>query len=264
MKKIMTITIAAAMVAAMAGTVSAEEAVVAGNIEEVPDTSVSVTLDFASAYVFRGYTFNDSTVFQPGIEASGLGLPEKFGSATVGAWGNVNFNDYNGSDYASQFSEIDWYGSYSLPTLLEGVDLFVGYTEYTYPGAAPADADKEVNAGAGFEIAGVALGATVYQLVGGAYTGDTWYEASAGYGFDLSEGLALGLAADVRFVDSDGGESGFNDYTLGADISYALTDTWSVGISATYIGQGDDSVLVDGKGAYDVDFVGVLSLAGAF
>jgi hypothetical protein len=61
-----------------------------------------------------------------------------------------------------------------------------------------------------------------------------------------------------------GGESGFNDYTLGANVNYALSDIWSAGASMTYIGQGDDEVLPDGMGAYDTDVVGTLSLAASF
>jgi len=237
-------------------------AMAAGLVASVA-SAVDVTMDFASAYVFRGYTFNDGAVSQPGIEASRLGLPEEYGSVSVGAWGNANLDSYNGNEFGSEFSEIDMYGSYSPPSLVDGLDLFIGYTEYTYPWGGGA-ADKEVNAGAGYEVAGVALGATVYQLVGGAYVGDTWYELSAGYGIDVSEELAVGLAADARFVDSVGGESGFNDYTLGADVSYTLSDVWGIGASVTYIGQGDDEVLVEAPGAYDVDVVGMLSLAASF
>lgn len=248
MKKIIATTIAAGLVAssAMAG--------------------ASVTADFASAYVFRGTTFNDGFVIQPGVEADGLGLPEEYGALAVGAWGNIDVADpYDGGQQTSQFSEIDWYGSYSLPTLVSNLDLFIGYCEYTYP-LNGGSADKEVNVGAGYEIAGVALGATVYRLIGGAYVGDTWYEFSAGYGFDLSEELALGLAADARFVDSVTGGSGFNDYTLGADLSYALNDVWGIGASITYIGQGDDEVLadIDMGGGYDVDFVGMFSVGASF
>ncbi len=245
MKKMITTAVAAGLAGAMAAS-----------------ADVSVTADFASAYVFRGYTFNDGPVIQPGIEASGLGVPEGYGSVTVGTWGNINLDDYGNTLDTSEFSEVDWYGSYSLPTLVEGLDLFVGYCEYTYPLGGVAD--KEVNVGAGFEVAGVSLGATIYRLIGGTYVGDTWYEFSAGYSLDLAEGLTGGVAADARFVDSVGGMSGFNDYTLGADVSYALSDVWSIGASLTYIGQGDDEVLADGMYGYDTDVVGMISLAAGF
>jgi hypothetical protein len=37
---------------------------------------VSAYVDFASAYVFRGVTLNNGLVMQPGVEVSGLPIPE--------------------------------------------------------------------------------------------------------------------------------------------------------------------------------------------
>ena len=149
MKKIITTTIAAGLIA---GAASAE---------------VSSTFDFASAYVFRGVTFNDGLVFQPGLEATGFGLPEAYGSFTMGAWANMDLNDYLPSRPTSNFSEIDLYFSYSLPTFVEGLGLFVGYTDYTYPNLI-GSSEKEANIGAGYEVAGVDLGLTAYRGIGGA------------------------------------------------------------------------------------------------
>ncbi|HSR87586.1 MAG TPA: hypothetical protein VLL07_01425, partial [Pontiella sp.] len=117
--------------------------IAAGLVASVATASVDVTLDLASAYVFRGVTFNDGAVFQPGIEASGLGLPEEYGAVAVGAWANYDIDDYGDTLESSEFSEVDWYLSYSLPTFVEGLDLFVGYTEYTYP-AAGVDEDGNI------------------------------------------------------------------------------------------------------------------------
>ena len=140
MKKIITTTIAAGLIA---GAASAE---------------VSSTFDFASAYVFRGVTFNDGLVFQPGLEATGFGLPEAYGSFTMGAWANMDLNEYLPTRATSEFSEIDLYFSYSLPTFVEGLDLYVGLTEYTYEATIGSLNEKELNFGAGYELAGFALG----------------------------------------------------------------------------------------------------------
>jgi uncharacterized protein (TIGR02001 family) len=243
----------------------------AGLMASVASAEVSVTADFATAYVFRGVTFNNGFVIQPGIEAGGLGLPEKYGSVAVGAWGNYDVEDYGGNLDSSEFSEVDWYGSYSLPTFVEDLDLFVGYTEYTYPNAAD-DADKEAALGAGYEIMGIGVGATWYRGIGGEVSGDNWFEGSIGYGFDISEDLAVGVAADVRFLDSRDGDSGWNDYTIGGDIGYVLNDVWSIGASLTYIGQCDSGVLADETTndpadpsfGYSVDMVGMFSVAASF
>lgn len=246
MKKMFTAGIAAALIA---GAAVAE---------------VSTTFDFASAYVYRGVTYNNGLVFQPGIEASGLGLPEAYGGITVGAWANMDIDDYDGTITAtSEFSEIDLYFSYSLPTLVDGLDLFVGYCDYTYPYGGDTS-DKEASIGAGYEIAGVGLGLTYYQGVGGALNGSSYIELDASYGLEFTEELSGSIDAGVAFADYEGGESGLNDYDIGASISYALSDVWSAGATVTYIGQGDDKVLPEGQYAYDVEVVGVLSLGASF
>jgi uncharacterized protein (TIGR02001 family) len=229
----------------------------AGLVVSSSFAAVSTTLDLASAYVFRGATLNDGAVFQPGIEASGFEIPEEYGAVALGAWANYDINDY-GAAPGSTFTETDWYISYSLPPLVEGLDLFVGYTEYMYGGAAR---DEELNIGAGYEIAGVALGLTYYQGVGGLIGTSSYIEGAASYALDISEALSASVDATIGFADQDGGENGFQDYSIGATIGGPLTESWSWGLTGTYIGQGDDKVLPDGVGAYDVDFVGMLSLA---
>ncbi len=244
MKKVITTTIAAGLVASVAS------------------AGVSTTFDFASAYVFRGVTLNDGAVFQPGIEASGFGMPEEWGGVAFGAWGNYDINDYDGNVPGSTFTETDWYVSYSLPSFVDGLDLFLGYAEYTYGGPAR---DEELNFGAGYEVAGVGLGLTLYQGVGGLIGQQTYIEATAGYGMDFTEELSGSIDASVGFITYDdsvtGLDDGFHNYSIGASIGYALSDTWSAGASVTYIGQGDDMVLPDGVFGYDVSAVGMLSLA---
>ena len=220
----------------------------------------SVSADFASAYVFRGVTFNDEAVFQPGVE-SGLPIPEEYGSLAIGAWGNYDIGDYGGSLKSSEFSEVDLYASYGLPALIDGVDLSIGWTEYTYPTGGVSD--KEVSLGAGFSVSNIALGATAYLGVGGAAEGTTYFEFTAGYDLELDEDLALSLGGSFAYVDFEDGENGLHDGSLSAALSYAFAEGWSAGISGTYIAQLDDEVLVDVEdgGGYDVEFVGMFSLA---
>lgn len=252
MKKIITTSIAAAMVAGMAA------------------AGVDVTMDFASAYVFRGVTLSDGPSFQPGIEASGLGLPEAYGGVAVGAWGACDLDDsYTGAS-SSTFQETDWYASYSLPAFVEGLDLSVGYCEYSYGAGA---SDKEFNVGAGYSIVGIGLGATYYQGVGGGIDTSAYGELSAGYDIEATEDLAVSLGARVGYADPASGTSGFADYDLSLGVNYALGEVWSAGLSVAYIGQIDDEVLADetlssdpvnGSLGYDVDFVTMLSFAASF
>ena len=59
-------------------------------------SAMSTSVDFASAYVFRGQTFNDGFVIQPGVEGAGL---------TVGVWANIDMDNVA----VDQVSEIDLY-----------------------------------------------------------------------------------------------------------------------------------------------------------
>jgi len=204
---------------------------------------VSVTADFASAYVFRGVTFNDGAVFQPGIEVTEFPLPEEIGSFVVGAWGNYDIDDYDGNLMSSEFSEIDLYASYTLP--IEIVDLSGGYTSYTYPNGGPAD--KEVSAAIGKAIAGFDLAAAAYFGIGGSIEDSEYYEFGLEYGFALTEALGLSIGGTAAYLDPDGdtGVSGWHNATATAGISYALTENWGLSASVTYVGQLNDKVLTD-------------------
>ncbi|VGO14897.1 hypothetical protein PDESU_03467 [Pontiella desulfatans] len=259
MKKIITTTIAAGLIA---GVAMAE---------------VGVTMDFASAYVFRGVTLSDKASFQPGIEASGFGLAEEYGAVSVGAWGACDLGDsYTGAS-SSTFQETDWYATYSLPSFVDGLDLYVGYCEYTY---GAGSSDKEANVGVGYAIGDASLGMTYYQGVGGVIGSSAYGEFSAGYDIAATEELGVSLGARVGYADPSGGKSGFADYDLSVGVGYALGEVWSVGASIAYIGQIDDKVLgdayyetkdEDGDGeedgwqlGYDVDVVAMLSIGASF
>lgn len=253
MKKIMTKSIAVGMIAAVAGTVSAAEDIVV--VEESTASSVSVTMDFVSSYVFRGVTLSDEAGFQPGIEVSGLGLPAEYGSITVGVWGA---GDFDGDD-SSTFIETDYYASYSLP--IDFMDVSIGYTEYTY---SAGEADKEMSIGLGYEVVGIGLAATFYQGVGGLIGSTRYFELGAGYDLPLSDEFVVSFGARVGYADQADngvmdGESGFSDYDIGLAASYALSERWSAGASIAYIGQIDDDVLTDDN--YDKESVGMFSLA---
>ena len=230
-----TVQLAAAAVAATLLTGAAEPVL----------ADASVTVDIASAYVFRGITFNDGPVVQPGIEVSLHGL-------TLGAWGNLDLDDYDGAVAKNQFSEIDWYLGYGVEAGL--AEFGIGYTEYTYPGAE-GDADREVSLGVGLDVP-LSPELAVYYGVGGGIKKDIYVEAGIGHGFALMDGLDLDLGAAIGYLSPDEGESGFSAWSLTAGVTYGM-----LGASVTYYGQIDDDVLPDGPGAYDVEVVGMLSLA---
>jgi len=246
MKKMMMTTLATCLIAGMA---SAE---------------MSLTTDFASAFVFRGVTRSDGLVVQPGFSATGLGLPEKYGMVLFGVWGNYTLSDYGGSE-GSNFSEIDWYGAYYLPQLVTGLDLSVGYTEYTFGTGSiyAGTSEAEINLEAGYKLAGALIGLRYNQGVGGVVGTDAYTELSLGYGANFTTNLSGSVTAHLGYADLDSGASGFQSYDIGGGLVYALNEMWGIGASLTYIGQGDDEILPEGIDGYDVDLVGKISLSCA-
>jgi len=231
----------------------------------------SATLDLASAYVFRGATFNDGLVAQPGLEVSGMPV-------TVGVWGNVDIDDYDGALDEGQFSEVDLYASYDLP-MPEGclLGLSVGYTEYLYPGfggavletdvdgkavaaAVQGESDREFSLSAGLDLP-LSPSVTVYYGVAGGLEDSVYVEGAVGHGFTIAEKVSLDLGALVAYSSPDAGEDGFSHVEASASLGYSV---FSAGV--TYIGQIDDEVLVDVEdgGAYDVEVVGVLGVGYDF
>lgn len=195
--------------------------------------SAELGVDVVSAYVFRGETFKDEVSVQPGFETEIFG-----GAATVGTWGSFDTD-------ASQFEEIDYYLVVPIPLGEEasvGADVY--YNEYTYPGAE-GDADREIGLGLGTEAAGVELGLGIFYGIDGGIDKTLYLGLTAGYSLDLAENLALGLGAELGYLDPDEGESGFSHLTLSAGLDITIPEIelpLSVGIS--YVYETDEDVLV--------------------
>ena len=212
----------------------------------------SLSLDVASAYIFRGATFNDGVVVQPGLEVGGLG------GLSVGVWGNLDIDDYDGAVLENEFQEVDLYGSYAIP--VECMDLSVGYTEYLYPSGG-GNADREIGVSAGVGVAGIDLGAGLFYGVDGGIEDSLYVELSAGTGFELTDDLGLDLGATVGYMSPDEGEDGFSHFTASLGLSYA-----AISAGVTYVGQIDDDVLpdVEDGGAYDTEVVGTIGAGVEF
>lgn len=227
---------------------------------------VSVSADLASAYVFRGATLNDGAVFQPGMEAVAEGL-------TLGVWGNLDLDDYDGALEDGEFSEIDLYGSYEIP--MDAISMSIGYTEYAYPGsggdpevstdemgvttasATRGEADREVNLGLSASAPGSPSLSVNYGL-GGAIDKSLYVEGGLSHECMMMDMIAMSLSAAVGYLDPDEGESGFSHYSASVGGSYGCFTA-----SLTHIGRIDDDVLpdVEDGGAYDVELVGMAGIA---
>jgi len=235
----------------------------------VKAADVSATADFASAYIFRGVTLNDGLVFQPGAKISGFPIPEEYGSVAVGTWANYDISDDGGRLNKNEFSEIDYYLSYTLPVKV--VDLSATYTEYTYPNSGGTEADKEVafTAGKALGETGLYPSITANYGLGGAVE-DNWYiQGGFDYTKSLTDALTLSSGVKVAYLISETGADGFNDATAKLGLSYALTKNWAVNGSLNYVAQLDDEVLVDadstaGVLGYDKDIFATLGLSCSF
>lgn len=254
MKKVLTVAVATGLMAgsAMAG--------------------AGLGVDFANAHIFRGATVADEFVSQPTAELSGFGMPEEYGAFALGAWGSAApfASESTGQD---TMYETDWYLTYMLPTFAEGLDLYVGLTEYTYSIGAPNE--KELNLGAGYELGDFYLAASFnyiyYNQYGADFTeGQIYIPLSVDWTTEISEGFTGSAGGLISFLMAgDGNEKlgqddGFNHYEIYGALDYALGEMWSVGGSLAYIGQGDDQVLFDSVGGsvgYDVSVLAMLSLS---
>lgn len=189
-------------------------------------SAVSASVDIASAYVFRGTTFNDGLVVQPGIEGEVAGL-------TVGAWANVDINDVGGDD---QVSEIDLYIGKDLGSVA-GWDVSAGYCEYTYPGAA-GNGESELSLSASGALGGVDLSIGAFANVAESAT-PNYYEVSTG-GSTALAGIALDYGIAAGYFDTEASDTtgfGYAAYS----VSY---DTGGGSLSLTYV-DGLDSDIVD-------------------
>jgi hypothetical protein len=231
----------------------------------VQAAEVSTYVDFASAYVFRGVTLNNGFVMQPGAEISGFPIDEAYGSLAVGIWANYDIDPIDSS--GSDFSEIDYYISYTLP--IEVIDVSVGYTEYTYPESGN-NADKELNLTLGSALGtnGLYTSLSINYGVDG-YIEESWYiEAALGYETELTDALTASAEITAAYliasgpIQDNGNESGFHNATASAGLSYAINENWSVSGGLTYIAQLDDTVLLDSE--HDVNLVASVGVACDF
>jgi uncharacterized protein (TIGR02001 family) len=238
--------------------------------ETAPVVEVSMAVDLASAYVFRGSTFNDGAVLQPGVEVGGLPI-------TVGVWANLDIADYDGAANDGQFSEIDIYASYDIPIPVKGLSVSVGYCEYTYPGSGgdPAasiddtgaaaaegtfgESDREISLSLGFDTILAPSVAINYGIDGGIEK-LLYVEAGISHGLELGAvGVELGVA--LGYVNPDEGEAGFSHVNTSISCSYKML---SAGV--TVVSRIDEDVLpdVEDGGSYDVGVYGTVGVSHSF
>ena len=229
--------------------------VIAGLAAGSAFAEANLTMDIATAHVFRGTTVVDSLVVQPNLELSGFGISEEYGSLALGAWGSTAPFDDSATSYDSVY-ETDWYLAYTLPQFVEKLDLYAKYTQYQYSFALD---EKELGFGAGYELGDFMLGASANFMIDDrnfATEDQVYFDFTADYGLDLSEEVEVVVGGLLSYMiqgdgwDAAGRDNGFNHYELYVAADYALGEMWSIDGSLAYIGQLDSDVLPNS--AHDV------------
>lgn len=222
--------------------------ITAGNVAAA---DVTASVDLASAYVWRGITFNDGFVIQPSIDVSHKG----FG---FNVWGNFDVNDYNGTLTQNNFSEVDLTLSYTYEYKI--MTASVGVIEYCFPGGNPNTHEAYVSVDLAVFM-GLSVGAAYYYDFGttdGSYT-----SFGASYSHDFTKQFNLTLAAALGYASqnmSAGADAGLHDYNISLTGTYAITDAVSIGAFIAYTGSFDTNVLPD----QDVDVYGGINISYAF
>ena len=203
-------------------------------------TAVYAGVDYASAYIFRGFTESANASIQPSMDTEILGLE-------VGAWANYDTD-------GGEITEVDFAVGYDVTTVY-GVDVAVGVCEYTYNGTL--ESDTEASLYLDYSIAGVDLSASLNKVMDGTLPDFTILGAS--YGFDITTGVAGAISYETADLDDDisgiDGEA-YSAVTISAETS--LTDVIDIGVAYTSLNKGDTaSNRVTGE-----DDVFVVSISG--
>ena len=231
-----------------------------------PATAADATaaIDFASAYVWRGQTFNDGFVAQPSIDvAAGNGLG-------FNVWGNYDIDDYDNTVDSHEFSEVDLTASYGFS--LSKLDIGVGVIAYLFPGAGSDSETAEAYVSLGMDIVGGLSAALDVYYDFDKLEELTYAKLSLAYAYDINDKLNLEAGGSIAWAGEDfsraaGGDgSGLYDYSLSLSLGYTLTKAWSVSAGITYVNALDDDNLkdVDDGGLLDTTTYATIGVAYAF
>lgn len=251
----------------------------AGAQEEagVPETifdvvSLDLGVDFYSKYVWRGMLLTDDPVMQPAVTIGLAGF-------SLNVWGSIDMTDVNEQTPGDPFGrtdgptwnlqELDYTLSYGF-SVVEGVDLELGWIYYTFPGTAFTETE-EVYGSISVAVPYLNPSLTVYYDYDEA---DAIYATGAiGHTFALTEQLGVSVGAGLAYGDSNYHEfyigpssSRFSDWNVSASLDYAPTENFSMSFSLAYSDFIDGDIQDAAAAGYgeDGNFYGGLSFAYSF
>jgi len=213
------------------------------------NVSLTVTTDYVSDYVFRGFSLADSAI-QPGVE---LGL----GDFYAGAWVSTGIGD---TSFAA-LDELDVYAGYGF-SLSDTVSADLGVTYYHYPDLPGSflsedNGTYEVYAGLSLDSLLSPSAYIYYDFTLEALT----LEGSVGHSVPLGDKTSIDLGLTAGLVTFDGP----GDWEWGqasANVSYAFTDDVSVYGGVNYVINSQDYLDFSSAGKGDLLFIGTGVSAG--
>lgn len=217
-------------------------------------------MDFNSAYVWRGITFNDGPVVQPWLDVSGIKVAKGV-SLGFNVWTNVDIDDYNGQRKSGEIWEVDFMFTLSLPKGFKA-----GYIDYTFPTGLVeyvTPGTRELFAGwSGTKV--LSFSANAYYDVDEGE--DLFATVSVGKSVSLSAKTSLNLDAQVglageKFAQVYGGtDGGLYHYALTSKLSYKPSSKATLTATLGYTGTFDEKVLPK----QDTSFYGGVGLSVGF
>ncbi len=225
-----------------------------------------ITVDYGSAYIWRGQVLNSAAVIQPGMTVT---TPV---GVWLNAWGNMDATKKN--ELAGKFNEVDLTAAYTLP--LEGpAAVDIGAINYLYPyhseqGEDALDETSELFASLGLDVLLAPTLAVYYDIdeIKGAYV-----NAGIGHSYAATEQVSLDAGLSVGWGSSKYNEGYFaeessklNDAKVSLGATVALTEALSLGASVAYSYLLDSTIRDQAEEIYgqkDNTYAG-LKLAYAF
>jgi hypothetical protein len=221
-------------------------------------TSIATGVDFSSADIFHGMTFNKGMVAQPYLSITGKRFAYLF-------WGNYSLqsNDNSfGHLSANKFSEMDHLFTYLLPVKTLNLDITLGV--YTYPELNWHL--KELQFGGQKSLHSLLV---LYARAGYMFSGDLnknlYIEFGSKGGYPLLENLSFNYQLKVAwerqgFIPSV--PVGMKDLLGNAGVTWMIQKDAGITAKIYYVGQLNDKILTNE--AYDVKWYASAGFFTAF
>lgn len=236
-----------------------EEAEVPAAIVESTSPTIVAGVDFNSAYVFHGMTYNSGLVLQPFLQIAGK-------SFVYTMWSNYNLqSDDNGLGHfkAAEFTEVDHFFTYLLPVSFVDADITAGFYTYPYLGW---ECDKEIQFGLEKTFHSLLV---PYARLGYMYDGlmkkNIYIEFGAKGSQPIGDSFSFDYNAKASWESQgfiDPAPKGMKHVLITGGFTYMQSETLGFTAKANYVGQLNKDVMPDAL--YDVNFHASLGLFKVF